>query len=365
MEGGYRFNLTRQFRVVAARAIRSSFSTTASTIAVTGQFATQDDVASVFSITSGPRFSLLTGPVETYVNIAGGYYRDMSGQMERRRHRLQCRRRHRLRGCAQHDPRMVRALRLRQHGRASGIGRRPPVGVDRHHRPARVPARRGAGVHPATASACAATAASGSAASAAGHPAPRRLSWINGFGLHRGHVGRLGKRRRTMGGEVFNSSPPIVDVGATADRRPWLHRGGHESGRYGRMMRARHSRGAPALLSVMLLVGAGRSPAGAWTQSPIADSGSAPDVSSRSRRPWLHVRGHSVEGPASRRHEGRRHDPGRVVSDRGRSRRAARRRRADFEVEEMIEHPDYQQHRPEGSFPRPRADPTRARESSR
>ena len=36
----------------------------------------------MFSITGGPRFSLLTGPVETYVGAAGGYYRDMSGQME-------------------------------------------------------------------------------------------------------------------------------------------------------------------------------------------------------------------------------------------------------------------------------------------
>ena len=35
----------------------------------------------MFSITGGPRFSLLTGPVETYVGVAGGYYRDMSGQM--------------------------------------------------------------------------------------------------------------------------------------------------------------------------------------------------------------------------------------------------------------------------------------------
>ena len=42
---------------------------------------TSNDVATLFSITGGPKFSLLTGPVETYVQGLGGYYRDISGPM--------------------------------------------------------------------------------------------------------------------------------------------------------------------------------------------------------------------------------------------------------------------------------------------
>jgi outer membrane protein OmpA-like peptidoglycan-associated protein len=37
------------------------------------------EMSSLFSITGGPKFSLLTGIVETYIGAQGGYYRDMSG----------------------------------------------------------------------------------------------------------------------------------------------------------------------------------------------------------------------------------------------------------------------------------------------
>jgi outer membrane protein OmpA-like peptidoglycan-associated protein len=40
-----------------------------------------DGTKSIFSITAGPKFTLLTGPAETYIGAQGGYYRDVSGPM--------------------------------------------------------------------------------------------------------------------------------------------------------------------------------------------------------------------------------------------------------------------------------------------
>jgi outer membrane protein OmpA-like peptidoglycan-associated protein len=80
MEGGYRFNLAENFAL--SLLVNPQFFLYDSENECCGNHNDQDDVASVFAITSGPRFSLLTGPVETYVGAAGGYYRDISGQME-------------------------------------------------------------------------------------------------------------------------------------------------------------------------------------------------------------------------------------------------------------------------------------------
>jgi outer membrane protein OmpA-like peptidoglycan-associated protein len=41
-----------------------------------------DGTKSIFSITGGPKFSLLAGPAETWVGAQGGYYRDVSGPMD-------------------------------------------------------------------------------------------------------------------------------------------------------------------------------------------------------------------------------------------------------------------------------------------
>jgi outer membrane protein OmpA-like peptidoglycan-associated protein len=41
-----------------------------------------DDVASNFVFTAGPKLSLLTEVIETYVTVQGGYYRDMTGPMD-------------------------------------------------------------------------------------------------------------------------------------------------------------------------------------------------------------------------------------------------------------------------------------------
>ena len=80
LEGGYRFNLTDNFALSIIGNPQFFLYESQHNLG-NGRHSKNDDVASVFSITGGPRFSLLTGPVETYVGAAGGYYRDMSGQM--------------------------------------------------------------------------------------------------------------------------------------------------------------------------------------------------------------------------------------------------------------------------------------------
>ncbi len=80
LEGGYRFDLGENFAI--SLLANPQFFLYDSEHECCDGHDDDDDVASVFAITSGPRFSLLTGPVETYVGAAGGYYRDMSGQME-------------------------------------------------------------------------------------------------------------------------------------------------------------------------------------------------------------------------------------------------------------------------------------------
>jgi len=79
LEGGYRFNLTDDF-ALSLIANPQFFLYDGEHDCCNGHH-TGDDVGSVFSITTGPRFSLLTGPLETYVGAQGGYYRDMSGQV--------------------------------------------------------------------------------------------------------------------------------------------------------------------------------------------------------------------------------------------------------------------------------------------
>ncbi len=79
VEGGYRFNLTDNF-ALSLLGNPQFFLYDGEHHCCNGA-STNDDVGSVFSFTAGPRFSLLTGPVETYVGAAGGYYRDMSGQL--------------------------------------------------------------------------------------------------------------------------------------------------------------------------------------------------------------------------------------------------------------------------------------------
>jgi outer membrane protein OmpA-like peptidoglycan-associated protein len=78
IEGAYRFDLTEAFAL--SLLLNHQFFLYDGENQCCGNH-TEDDVASVWSFTSGPRFSLVTGPVETYVGIAGGYYRDLSGQM--------------------------------------------------------------------------------------------------------------------------------------------------------------------------------------------------------------------------------------------------------------------------------------------
>ena len=80
LEGGYRFNLSENFAL--SLLANPQFFLYDSEKECCGGHRDSDDVASVFAITGGPRFSLLSGPVETYVGAAGGYYTDMSGQME-------------------------------------------------------------------------------------------------------------------------------------------------------------------------------------------------------------------------------------------------------------------------------------------
>ena len=80
LEGGYRFDITENFAL--SLLANPQFFLYDSEKECCGGHHDSDDVASVFAITGGPRFSLLTGQVETYVGAAGGYYTDMSGQME-------------------------------------------------------------------------------------------------------------------------------------------------------------------------------------------------------------------------------------------------------------------------------------------
>ena len=79
LEGGYRFNLTDNF-ALSIIGNPQFFLYNGEHRCCDGNTSVEN-MASVFALTGGPRFSLLTGPVESYVGAAGGYYRDMSGQM--------------------------------------------------------------------------------------------------------------------------------------------------------------------------------------------------------------------------------------------------------------------------------------------
>lgn len=79
-EGGYRFDLTDSFAVTLFANPQWFLYDSKGTCC--GGHHDEDDVAAVWSITSGPRFTLSAGPFETWVAAAGGYYRDLAGQME-------------------------------------------------------------------------------------------------------------------------------------------------------------------------------------------------------------------------------------------------------------------------------------------
>ncbi len=79
MEGGYRFDLSENL-ALSLFANPQFFLYDGEHDCCDGAH-TDDDVGSVFSITGGPRLSILSGPVEWFINGAGGYYRDISGQM--------------------------------------------------------------------------------------------------------------------------------------------------------------------------------------------------------------------------------------------------------------------------------------------
>ncbi|HEY2388568.1 MAG TPA: OmpA family protein [Candidatus Binatia bacterium] len=73
---GYRFDLTDNFAISLIGQPQFTFFDTQH-----GCCKDDSGMASLFSITGGPKFSLITGPVETYIQGLGGYYRDMSGPM--------------------------------------------------------------------------------------------------------------------------------------------------------------------------------------------------------------------------------------------------------------------------------------------
>lgn len=73
---GYRFDLTDNLALsIVAQPQYILFETQK------GCCREDDGIKGIFSITSGPKFTLMTGPVETYVGAQGGYYRDVSGPM--------------------------------------------------------------------------------------------------------------------------------------------------------------------------------------------------------------------------------------------------------------------------------------------
>ena len=77
LSGGYRLNLTDNLAISLLANPQFTFLPTEE-----GQpWKRSDETASVFGITAGPKFTLITGDLETYVGVQGGYYRDMSGPM--------------------------------------------------------------------------------------------------------------------------------------------------------------------------------------------------------------------------------------------------------------------------------------------
>jgi outer membrane protein OmpA-like peptidoglycan-associated protein len=79
LSGGYRFDLTDTLALSFLANPQFVFAGTEEGCCPDKR--RDDDIGSIFSITGGPKLSLLTGMVETYASGQGGYYRDMSGPL--------------------------------------------------------------------------------------------------------------------------------------------------------------------------------------------------------------------------------------------------------------------------------------------
>jgi len=75
VSGGYRFNLTDNLGLSLLANPQFVFAGTEEGVRH------DDEIGDVFSITGGPKISLLTGIVETYAAGQGGYYRDLAGPL--------------------------------------------------------------------------------------------------------------------------------------------------------------------------------------------------------------------------------------------------------------------------------------------
>jgi outer membrane protein OmpA-like peptidoglycan-associated protein len=78
LSAGYRFDLTDTLALSLLANPQFVFAGTEEGCCRNGR---NNDIGSVFSITGGPKISLLTGVVESYAAGQGGYYRDMSGPL--------------------------------------------------------------------------------------------------------------------------------------------------------------------------------------------------------------------------------------------------------------------------------------------
>jgi outer membrane protein OmpA-like peptidoglycan-associated protein len=77
LSGGYRFNLTDNFATSLLANPQFTFLPTDERRPWPQTKAVES--STVFGMTAGPKFTLITGDLETYVGAQGGYYRDLSG----------------------------------------------------------------------------------------------------------------------------------------------------------------------------------------------------------------------------------------------------------------------------------------------
>jgi outer membrane protein OmpA-like peptidoglycan-associated protein len=77
LAGGYRFDLTDNFALSLLANPQFTFLPTDERRP--WPITKTVETSSVFGITAGPKFTLITGDLETYVGAQGGYYHDMSG----------------------------------------------------------------------------------------------------------------------------------------------------------------------------------------------------------------------------------------------------------------------------------------------
>lgn len=81
VQAGYRYMLNNNVGIGFAGGPLFTFLPTAKPFrGATDDF--DDEVSSNFAITAGPKLSLLTDIVETWLTVQGGYYRDMTGPMD-------------------------------------------------------------------------------------------------------------------------------------------------------------------------------------------------------------------------------------------------------------------------------------------